>query len=358
MGLLLVVLLLILPALAEDPPNAQVAVLEPSTGKVLGHYLLMRSMHERIDAGTEDPHFEFLREFSFYPAVDPSKLTDEKGRHYSRPDRLDEKAFLGMLPNGDRLVWFPRKMVTRDYGIGPLKVVTPDGRQRVLLQDRICTAPGWRPLLRPGACVAGPFLLSEEPDGASCRLIETGEVLWRARWKFAHCRWNLGAYYAGGALYVDSDRGLARVDADTGKILWTWKDSVELLDVRLYPDGLLYVHFQYGIHPDVFKGLRKAASERYQWPYKDFYLRAIPYKANYFGATWRGKTYLKDGKVAIWERLNGKWSFVFDYDCQGQTEAELDALYAKHQFSPVMRRQLTTDSTATVYRTRDGKLSD
>ncbi|MGE0492116.1 MAG: hypothetical protein AB7S38_23075 [Vulcanimicrobiota bacterium] len=346
----LLALCLFLPALAEDPPNPQAAVLDPTSGQVLGHYLLMMSMQERIEAGSEEPHFEYLKEFCFSPGVDPGKLTDEQGRPYSRPDRIDDQASLGYLPNGDRLVWYRTK-----GSHGPVKVMSRDGRQRVLLESRELGAPGWRPLLRPGACVAGPYLLSEEPDGASCRLVSDGSTRWKAPWKFGHCRWNLGAWYQGGALYVDTEKGLARVDPKTGKIAWIWPDAVELLRVRIYPDGLLYVDFQYGPHPEVFKSLRAAAKARYHWDDDQFGVRAIPYKATYFGRTWRGEKYLQDGKVAIWERLEGKWKFIFEYSCQGQSEAELDELYARHQFSPGMRRQLTTDSTATVYRGRDGK---
>ncbi len=38
---LLLLILLMLPALAEDPPNPQVAVLDPTTGKALGHWRLL-----------------------------------------------------------------------------------------------------------------------------------------------------------------------------------------------------------------------------------------------------------------------------------------------------------------------------
>ena len=204
--------------------------------------------------------------------------------------------------------------------------------------------------------MAGPFLLSEEPDGASCRLIEDGRLLWRAPWKFGHCRWNLGAWHQGGALYIDTDQGLARVNPDTGKIVWVWPDAVELLSVRLYPDGLLYAEFQYGPADHLWAGLAEAARAHYHWADDHFSTRIIPYKASYFGSTWRGKRYLKDGTVSIWERVNGKWSFIFDYPCQGQSPAELDALYAGYQLSPRMRRLLTIDSTATVYRDCNGKL--
>lgn len=347
-------------AWAEDPPNPQVAVLDPSTGKVLGHYLMMRRMREYIEAGTEDPHFAYLKTFCFDNTIEPNKLVDENGRQYMRSElyvrdeRMEmKKVDMGALPDGRHLVWFAKN----GGPAGPLKIVDFDGSQRVLLADRRYEAPGWRPLLRPGACVAYPYLLAEQPEGADCRSISSGKVLWKAKWKFGHCRWNLGAWYTGDALFVDSEKGLSRVNPDTGKILWTWPDAVELLRAKVYPDGLLYVEFQYGPKDMIYSGLAKQAEAHYKWPADHrFSTRAIPYKAGYFGATWEGNDYLKDGKVAVWERIDGKWRFIFDYPCSGQSEADLDKLYAKYQLSSRMRKLLTTDSTATVYFDRNGKM--
>lgn len=368
---LLLILLLLLPALAEDPPNPQIAVLDPATGKVLGHYLMMRSMRERFEQGTEDPHFQSMDAFTHNRLL-PGKLTTEDGKHpFSRGDSLTaDKVFMGRLENGDRLVFF------RQQGSqGVLKVVDPAGNQRVLVPSTELAGAGWRMFFVPGLCAAGPYLLGEEPDGASCRRISDSKMLWRAKWKLGHCRWNLGAWYAGGALYVDTTEGLAKVDPETGKILWSWPDAVELTDIMLGTDGLLYVEFDYGPHPRLFKSLTRAALNRYHWPAKHekelagnyFWPRIIPYKDTYFGMTWYSskqlqgdqtwlQRYLKSGTVALWEFKNGKWSWIFDYEVEGQTEAELDALYARYQFSPRMRKLLTTDSTATVYFDRDGSM--
>lgn len=367
----LLIVLLLLPALAEDPPNPQIAVLDPATGQVLGHYLMMRSMRERFEQGTEDPHFDSMDAFT-HQFRDPSKLTSEDGKsNFSRGDSLTaDKIFMGRLENGDRLVWFRKK-----GNQGPLKVVDTAGNQRTLVPSTGLGGAGWRMFFVPGLCAAGPYLLGEEPDGASCRRISDSKLLWHAPWKFGHCRWNLGAWYTGGALYVDTTRGLAKVDPASGKILWTWSDAVELTRVVQEPDGLLYVEFDYGPHERLYKPLTQAAVERYHWPAQKaeglagnyFWPRIIPYKDTYFGMTWYSprrltgdktwlEQYLKSGTIALWELKNGKWSFIFDYEVKGQSEAELDALYAKYRFSPGMRKMLTTDSMATVYFDREGKM--
>ena len=340
-------LLMVAVVWSEEPTSSQAAVLDPATGKVLGHYLLTRRMDEYIQAGTEDTHFEYLKTFCFDYKPDPAKLVDEQGRQYTRPDRLFPKVFLGILPDGRRLMWFAKDGKS---DLGSLKVVKPDGTQRVLLKDRNFGGAGATALFTPGVCVAHPYLLSQDQNGVECRSISDGRLLWKSSWNFGHCRWNRGAWCCGGALYADTKEGLSRVNLHSGKIEWTWPDSVELRDVKVYPDGLLYVKFQNGPKDTILNSLRKQAVSHYKSPGEtDFWVGAIPYKAGYFGTTWQGQNYLNDGKVAVWERIDGQWRFIFDYQCTGQSDAELDKLYAEHQLSSRMRQLLTNDTGAIIY---------
>lgn len=356
LNLLLLLLCLTAVLRAEDPPNRHVGVLDPATGKPLGHYLLMRSTHEAIDAGTEDPHFAYLWEFCF-----GERRGADKPEVYDRPDLNGgpDKTYLGTLPGEISILWF-RKEGNYEVGWGPLKAVDAGGRQWTLI-SRTCYSTAGRSAYfhHPRLSVAGPFLLVEEDQGLLCKRIPDNKVLWRTDLKFNHyCRWNWGAWYRDGALYLSSSKGLVRVNPDTGKQLWTWPDAVEVCDLDLYPDGHLYVRYQYGPSDAQFASLRKAALDHYNWPGDfRFFSRIIPYKDRHFASVWWRKgelegNYLKDGKQALWECVDGKWSFIFDYEVKGQSQEELDALFARHGFSPRMRKQLTTDSLETVYRFR------
>ena len=83
----------------------------------------------------------------------------------------------------------------------------------------------------------------------------------------------------------------------------------------------------------------------------------VNYKDKHFGlSTYNTRDDARSdlGKVTIWEYLNGKWSYIFDYELpmrydpekgshQAQVAAERarrDALFAKYGFSSTMRVRL------------------
>ncbi|MGV8124746.1 MAG: YncE family protein [Candidatus Xenobiia bacterium LiM19] len=143
-----------------------------------------------------------------------------------------------------------------------------------------------------------------------------------------------GIWAAGGFIYVQTGRGLSKVDPSSGRMLWSYPHVGRIKGVRLHSDGRLYVAFDEDPHT-LQKSLKQAASQRFHG--KDFYAGIIPYKNSYFGSTrtggWNGK------KIAVWELLHGKWSFIFEYH-EDMAESEKDRLYAKNRFSSKMRGRL------------------
>lgn len=104
----------------------------------------------------------------------------------------------------------------------------------------------------------------------------------------------------------------------------------------------------------VVQRLRAAAAQRYQvggeWvdgrPYVNRYT-IVPYKKLYFASTSGSDKYGMDF-YAIWEYLDGKWVYIFEYnetDAGPEVEKRLDELYAKHRFSSAMRKKLTRGSS-------------
>ena len=102
--------------------------------------------------------------------------------------------------------------------------------------------------------------------------------------------------------------------------------------------------------------LRKEAEKRmptHEWVFSN----VVAHKVTYFGLTsynTRDDAKADMGTLSVWERLGGKWSFVFDYRLPtqfvpsgGSREVQIareqsrrDALYASHGFSSSMRKKL------------------
>ncbi|MBT9588320.1 hypothetical protein IV102_33590 [bacterium] len=68
----------------------------------------------------------------------------------------------------------------------------------------------------------------------------------------------------------------------------------------------------------------------------------VPYGQGYFALT-RGRSNDVSEHYAVWETLNGRWSYIFDYNLNGRflgSPKELDELYGRHRLSSKMRQQL------------------
>ena len=100
----------------------------------------------------------------------------------------------------------------------------------------------------------------------------------------------------------------------------------------------------------VEKGLRIAAGQKYDLGDKWTEGRSnlvwytiVPYKNIYFAST-SGSDENGMDFYAIWEYLeDGKWHFIFQHSATNagpEAHAEYDKIYAKHRFSPQMRKKL------------------
>lgn len=382
MGVLLLVLLALSPVGAEDPGPSTIAVLDPANGRLLAWYRTDRVVRDQIAAGQETPRFPFTLRFSGikkgetdhyinFPDPDPaSKPREVNPPPASQPDHVGavrgRPYWLARYKGGERLAFMVTNSSDASYPDkeqGPVGIFGSDGRFHVLVRKttRICAGRS-EAFHDPRLTVAGPYLLVDDAGkGTTCYHLPDGRVQWRAPWHFGHCRNMWGAWYEKGALYVDQKDGLARVDPRTGRILWTWKDAGEIEALRVYPDGRLYVGYIYAPVWEVTQALGKAAVARYRWPvcrgvYFPFFTRVIPFKTSYFGITWRKRAggdkeaYFDRGTAAVWEYQDGHWSWIFDYECQGKSTADLDKLYSRHGFSSSMRRRMTTrDDDARPY---------
>ena len=92
--------------------------------------------------------------------------------------------------------------------------------------------------------------------------------------------------------------------------------------------------------------LGMAVSQRYgqRMPYATI----VPFKNAFFGSAYNvdSDTRNSTGKkthFAIYEYVNGRWKYVFEFDCgvdADEESARLDALFAKYRFSSEMRGKL------------------
>lgn len=87
------------------------------------------------------------------------------------------------------------------------------------------------------------------------------------------------------------------------------------------------------------------------------FINVVPYKNLHFGLTsynTRDDAKADMGTISVWETVDGKWSWIFDYTLptqfhpgKGTLEQQVaaererrDRLYAQHRLSPDMRRKL------------------
>lgn len=329
---------------AEDPGQSFMAVLDARNGEVLGHYLMDRVVQEQVIKGTEVPGFPYTRRFiknldkptyivQFKDRDPHDKIAPGGGK------RMGDVDVLGTTPNGTAVaVRGPQNYMAE--GAVALGVVR-QGRFQTLVPETHRWFGGRSSGFEiPHLAVAGNFLLVDGEQGVTAFALPDGKKLWTGPWHFLHTRWNLGAWYQGGALYVDSKNGLARIDVNTGKVLWSNPELGEIELVRQYDDGRIYVGYIY-LSQKLRDSLTSAGQALYQTA--KFHFNVVPYRDTYFA--YSGP--LEDKNTpdnAVWERKNDQWKLVFRYPVSLTDVKSLNALYAKYQFSPTMRRRLTTRS--------------
>lgn len=165
--------------------------------------------------------------------------------------------------------------------------------------------------------------------------LEGGRLLWSSPLK-THARNLKGAWRQGDAVYVQVKGGLSRLDAATGRILWTRQDLLDdVILVERRTDGNLYVA---GFYPAVAESLRLAVRKRYgdgraSW--------VVPHGRMHFGISRRYDLDTEREEFAVWELVDGRWRWILEYD-GGLSPAEKDRLFARYRFSTWMRQRLET----------------
>lgn len=327
---LLVALLLFGLARAEDPGVSFLAVLDPESGRVLGHYRLDEELQQEVLDGVEAPHFPYSRRFCGHEKKvyivgfeDEDAATKPYGGKWQIGQAVTGR---GLLSDGTQ---FAFRADAGYEGPGMFGLIRND-RFHPLVRTEFHSSGRSLAAHKPRLTVAGPYLFTDSTEGVTCMKWADGSTLWKAPWHFAHCRYPWGAFYQRGCVFADLEGGLARIDPAGGKVLWKWAGAGEVENLRIYDDGRLYIGYVYAPR-QLGQELRQASQERYGA--KVTWAAWVPYRDLYFGSTQQ------QGRWAIWERVNGRWSFVLDHP-GGISEAELDTLYARHQLSPTMRRRL------------------
>ena len=93
---------------------------------------------------------------------------------------------------------------------------------------------------------------------------------------------------------------------------------------------------------------RLASTVRQRYGERMPYATIVPYKKLYFGAAYNVPAEVRNstGKKthwAIYEYVNSRWQFIFEFDATvdaDEESARLDALFSRHRFSSNMRGQL------------------
>lgn len=235
-----------------------------------------------------------------------------------------------------------------------------NGRGEFVLLDRVSgqlithlascetNSAGRTTFYKPGVTHCQDFLAADQKDGTvALSSLLTGKKVGAFPGKLSD--WNGGAsglWKANSAFYLATEsiltasRGqpesthLTKFKPGAG-VLWKC-DRIGPEVWRLKQEGgRVYVWFNGD--PKEFE-LKKAAASRFST--QDIGTNVIPYKNLLFGATRLGG--YDSPRIAIWEVLNGQWSFIFEYRKDKLSESQRDSLFQKHQFSPTMRARLET----------------
>ncbi|MGE0490118.1 MAG: PQQ-binding-like beta-propeller repeat protein [Vulcanimicrobiota bacterium] len=336
----LLLLLLVLSSLAraEDPGQSYLAVLDARTGKLLGHYLMDTVVQEQVMAGNEVPHFPYTRRFigklEQVTYIVSYRDHDRHDKPSGGSKAMGDVRVLRKTPNGTPVA-VRRAFDSPEAAFG----IVSDGRFRALV-PRTTYQSGGRSIgfADPGLAVAGNFLLVDSEQGIKALSLPSGRQVWQSKLHFQHSRWDWGAWYQGGALYIEARQGLVKVDPANGEVSWVCPVVGEASLVRQYDDGRVYVGY---IWPrlEVNRALEQAARERFK--VEQLGVHVVPYKDGYFGHTGpiQGQS---SPDHAVWETVRDQWKLIFEYPASLTDIEQLDALYARHQFSPSMRRRLTT----------------
>lgn len=99
------------------------------------------------------------------------------------------------------------------------------------------------------------------------------------------------------------------------------------------------------------------AAIQYRYNREMLYYTIVPYKNRYFGESCGTSQAMRNQNgvrphIAIWEYVNGHWSFIFDFYATVDADEgalELNRLFARYQFSPNMRQKLMYGPERRVY---------
>jgi len=331
---------------AEDAGPLWGAFLRPADGQVVEIVRADRLCQALAD---DAGHYQWVseRDRKYVPEPDDIRWQDQKSLKLPAHAYAWKRTVSGDLlcfinqgkpdENGEQPYDSPGVMVLCDASTGEVRWRLP-GQVKQWGADR---STGYHPEF----AAAPPYALLGSQGRITAYNMEQGKQLWSIPGKFADVRGVDGAWLVNGSLYLNTRRGLCKVDPADGRELWCCPYVGTRVDhISLRPDGTLGVLFNY--QPDMLqKGLLGAARTRY--PQLKIYGigQIIPHRTSWFGLV-RSAPNLKDYPPknltrSVWEWKNERWSFIFDYGTL--TPAQANALYARHQFSARMRERLESE---------------